>query len=136
MVSLTLVREGGLVPTAFSANEPVDPLIWDGALPVMSSFAEQRRTRRFSLQLPLAITAAGGEQLPFEGVTTNISSRGVLFTAHRETDCGTPIEYIVKLNTIGSQSVNLRCIGKVLRAEPAAGAYRIAATLERYEFVR
>jgi hypothetical protein len=39
--------------------------------------------------------------------------------------------------------VNLRCIGKVLRLERAApsgakgsGACQIAATLERYEFVR
>jgi len=33
----------------------------------------------------------------------------------------------------------LRCIGKVLRASPSASsesAYEIAATLERYEFIR
>ncbi len=102
----------------------------------MSSFAEQRRARRFTLQLPLAITPIDGDHGAFGGVTTNISSRGVLFTADHEADCGAPIEYIVTLNKVGSQAVNLRCVGKVLRTESAAGAYRIAATLERYEFVR
>ena len=104
----------------------------------MSTFTEQRRTRRFTLQLPLSITPAGGERVPFLGVTKNISSSGVLFTAGTEPDLGSPIEYIVTLNASGPQPVNLRCIGKVLRAEPEPGAaaYEVAATLERYEFVR
>lgn len=134
MVSFTLCGKGNPVSTAL--NNPTDPVIWEGDLPLMSSFAEQRRARRFTLQLPLAITPVNGDEAVFEGVTTNISSRGVLFTADREAGCGAPIEYIVTLNKIGSQPVNLRCMGKVLRTEPAAGAYRIAATLERYEFVR
>lgn len=128
------MREGELVSTAL--NNPMEPVIWEGDLPPMSSFAEQRRARRFTLQLPLAITPVDREQATFGGVTTNISSRGVLFTADHEAGCGTPIEYIVTLNKVGSQPVNLRCVGKVLRTEPAAGVYRIAATLERYEFVR
>ena len=75
------------------------------------------------------------------GFTSNISSSGVLFTADREPDLGGPIEYVITLNADTSQPVVLRCIGKVLRAEPAQGAnlaraYQIAATLERYEFVR
>ena len=106
----------------------------------MSTFMEQRRTRRFSLQLPLSIRQAGGERIPFNGVTKNISSSGVLFTAETEPDLGSPIEYIVTLNTAGPQPVNLRCVGKVLRSELVEGdqtpAYQIAATLERYEFVR
>jgi hypothetical protein len=105
---------------------------------------EQRRTRRFKLQLPLSITRAGAERVALSGLTRNISSSGVLFTTEREPDLGGPIEYIITLNHDGPQSVNLRCIGKVLRAErmdTASGtgappAYQIAATLERYEFVR
>jgi hypothetical protein len=56
---------------------------------------------------------------------------------------GRPIEYIVTLNAYAPRPVNLQCIGKVLRAKLAvregnahAPAYEIAATLERYEFVR
>lgn len=104
---------------------------------------EQRRTRRFQLQLPLAITRTGAERVTLAGLTRNISSSGVLFTTEREYDLGGPIEYIITLNQDGVQHVNLRCIGKVLRTErmeapPQAGslAYQIAATLERYEFVR
>jgi len=104
---------------------------------------EQRRTRRFKLQLPLSITRAGAERVTLVGFTRNISSSGVLFTTEREPDLGGPIEYIITLNAEGSQSVNLRCIGKVLRAERTESladsgpqAYQIAATLERYEFVR
>jgi|SRR5579863_9902034 len=105
---------------------------------------EQRRTRRFKLQLPLSITRAGAERVTLSGLTRNISSSGVLFTTEREPDLGGPIEYVITLNHDGPQSVNLRCIGKVLRTERtdsttesgAWPAYQIAATLERYEFVR
>jgi len=77
------------------------------------------------------------------GLTTNISSTGVLFTAGRGPELGGPIEYIITLAHDGPQTVNLRCIGKVVRAERLGympsqepPAYQIAATLERYEFVR
>jgi hypothetical protein len=104
---------------------------------------EQRRTRRFKLHLPLAITRSGAERVTMAGQTTNISSTGVLFIAGRGPELGGPIEYIITLNADGPQVVNLRCIGKVLRWEPVVSAapemvpaYQIAATLERYEFVR
>lgn len=103
---------------------------------------EQRRTRRFQLQLPLSITRTGAQRVTLAGRTKNISSSGVLFTAEREPDLGGPIEYVISLNPAGAQ-VSLRCIGKVLRAERTVEsseveptAYQIAATLERYEFVR
>jgi hypothetical protein len=104
---------------------------------------EQRRTRRFQLELPLSIVRAGAERVTLPGLTRNISSSGVLFTAGAEPDLGGPIEYVITLNREGPQPVNLRCVGKVLRsectyanAEPDRRAYQIAATLERYEFVR
>jgi hypothetical protein len=102
---------------------------------------EQRRSRRFQLELPLAITRSGAERVAFSGCTKNISSGGVLFTTVREPDLGGPIEYVITLNREGVHAVSLRCIGKVVRAERdkqhlAPGAYQIAATLERYEFVR
>jgi hypothetical protein len=76
------------------------------------------------------------------GFTRNISSSGVLFTTEREPDLTGPIEYIIRLNSDGIQQVNLRCIGKVLRAERVSNGvepmlgYQVAATLERYEFIR
>ena len=104
---------------------------------------EQRRTRRFKLQLPLSITRSGAERVALAGYTKDISSSGVLFTADREPDIGGPIEYVITLNHEGPQSVSLRCMGKVVRSDrldPRAadghGSYQVAATLERYEFVR
>jgi len=103
---------------------------------------EQRRTRRFTLQLPLAITRSGSERVAFTGRTKNISSTGVLFTTESEPDVTGAIEYIITLNNDGQQPVNLRCIGKIVRLERGdapfepALPFQVAATLERYEFVR
>ena len=104
---------------------------------------EQRRNRRFQLQLPLSITRSGAARVEMAGCTTNISSGGVLFTIEREPDFGGPIEYVITLTQTGRQVVNLRCIGKIVRAdrverggELGPPAYQVAATLERYEFVR
>jgi len=53
------------------------------------------------------------------------------------------IEYVIALSQDEKQPVNLRCVGKIVRLERAANGYRegaeayqVAATLERYEFVR
>jgi hypothetical protein len=103
---------------------------------------EQRRTRRFQLQLPLSIIRSGAARVELAGCTKNISSGGVLFTTEREPDFGGPIEYVITLTDNGAQAVNLRCMGKIVRAgrvDPGRDGqfpYRIAATLERYEFVR
>ena len=88
----------------------------------------------------MAITRSGAQRVAVAARTQNISSAGVLFTAEREPDLGGAIEYVITLNRDGTRPVNLRCVGKVLRAERLASdpeaAYRVAATLERYEFVR
>ena len=104
---------------------------------------EQRRTRRFKLQLPLSVTRSGAERVTLAGYTKNISSSGVLFTADHEPDIGGPIEYVITLNHEGPQSVNLRCMGKVVRSDrldprstDGHESFQVAATLERYEFVR
>jgi len=101
---------------------------------------EQRRTRRFTLRLPLAIIRSGPERVEQAGLTKNISSGGVLFTSGAEADVGGSIEYVITLSGPTEQRVNLRCIGKILRCskapETAATAFDVAATLERYEFVR
>jgi PilZ domain len=104
---------------------------------------EQRRTRRFQLQLPLSVTRSGATRVELAGRTRNISSSGVLFTMEREPELGGPIEYVITLTRDDAQVVNLRCMGKIVRTgrvdpdqDEALPAFRIAATLERYEFVR
>jgi hypothetical protein len=102
---------------------------------------EQRRTRRFTLTLPVAITRSGAGRVSQSGRTMNISSGGVLFTSDDAIDTSGPIEYIITLADGKEATVNLRCVGKILRYEKLDGhngheAYSVAATLERYEFVR
>jgi hypothetical protein len=104
---------------------------------------EQRRTQRFQLQLPLSIIRSGAARIELAGCTQNISSGGVLFTTAGEPDFASPIEYVITLTHNEAQMVNLRCMGRILRADradpgrdEAPPAYQIAATLERYEFVR
>jgi hypothetical protein len=66
----------------------------------------------------------------------------VLFTSDAAVEVGGTIEYVVNLPGGPKSSVSLRCLGKVLRtekiaaSEDLANAFTIAATLERYEFLR
>ena len=106
----------------------------------MKRSMEQRRTRRFQLELPLSITRSGAARVTLAGRTKNISSAGVLFTSGNPPDLGASIEYIITLIHEPVRPVMLRCVGKVVRMSRAnTGEDRnveIAATLERYEFMR
>ena len=55
-------------------------------------------------------------------------------------DLGGSIEYVITLAGQAERGVSLRCIGKVVRCaksdEAPESAFDIAATMERYEFVR
>lgn len=90
------------------------------------------------MQLPLAVKRAGAEWTPLSGCTQNISSGGVLFTTEQERGLGDLIEYVITLPA-ARQRVMIRCNGKVVRCEKTEqelGRYQVAATLERWEFVR
>lgn len=105
---------------------------------------DQRKARRFPIRLPVRVVRVGSEPFLGEGETRNLSSRGVLFVADSGMKVGECIEYIISLpaSQSGEGSAELFCLGKVLRAsesssEPGSGrAYAVAATLERYEFLR
>jgi len=103
---------------------------------------EQRRAKRFELELPLEIVRAGSEKVSAIGTTRNISSGGVLFVSTKGMEIGGPVEYVVTLTAGTNGVVNLRCMGKVLRLEknPVEEAQdqpvAVAISLERYEFMR
>ena len=105
---------------------------------------EQRRTRRFKLQLPLSITRSGAERVTSAGLTRNISSSGVLFTAEREPDLGGSIEYVISPEPRRPADWSI-CAASARCCAPSAldtgpdepkTNFQVAATLERYEFVR
>ncbi len=99
------------------------------------------------MRLPFELVREGSKELSELGETMNLSSVGVLFTANVELEVGSPIEYFITLqgNESSEQDVRLRCVGKVVRRHDTDAAANgedeheivtMAATLERYEFVR
>ena len=96
---------------------------------------EQRKARRFDLKLPFELVRTGSAPLSEHSETKNLSSAGVLFQCEAELHIGEPVEYVITLPTSpgAGELVRLHCIGKVVRF---ARKTEIAATLERYEFVR
>ncbi len=98
--------------------------------------SDQRRTRRYELTLPLELVRAGSKRLGNTLETKNLSSGGVLFLEpFEEIEIGQPVEYYISLpipEWLGR--VRLRCMGKIVRRDEHRGA--MAATMERYEFVR
>jgi hypothetical protein len=96
---------------------------------------EQRKAQRFELKLPLELIRKGSQPLSEYGETRNLSSVGVLFEAGAALRIGEPVEYMITLPGApeNGEKVRLHCLGKVVRFSPETG---VAATLERYEFVR
>jgi hypothetical protein len=96
---------------------------------------EQRKAQRFDLTLPVELIRAGIAKASRQGETKNVSSSGVLFESDVTLRIGEPVEYVITLPTSPSpgNKVRLRCMGKVVRLVKETG---VAATLERYEFVR
>jgi hypothetical protein len=95
------------------------------------------------MRLPLYITRRGSKRIRLAGLTLDISSHGVLFACKRRPDVGDSIEYLIRLHGDGAQAVNLRCAGRVLRADlmssdqgQALPEYRVAATIRQQQFER
>jgi hypothetical protein len=106
---------------------------------------DQRRNQRFELRLPIELVRSGSSQLGKTTETRNVSSGGVLFSSESQLAVGEPIEYFLTLPTgRDPKGTRLHCVGTIIRMEPrtAAGSqtverpFNVAATLERYEFVR
>lgn len=103
---------------------------------------EQRKHHRYALRLPIELVRSGSRVVGETGETLNLSSSGVLFTTSTEVEVGQSIEFLITLPTgRDGVRVRLRGVGKVVRLEkdePAQvkEAPSVAATLERFEFVR
>lgn len=103
---------------------------------------EKRRAKRFPMRLPVAVKV--DKQRPDKQVveTRDVSSSGVYFEFDNPLEVGSALEFLLTLPepiTKGSP-VRIQCIGKVVRVERnhsgGGGHTGIAATIERYEFVR
>lgn len=102
---------------------------------------EQRKSRRFEMRLPVRLLRRDSTVCDERGETRNLSSRGVLMVASSPMVVGERIEYVISMPAgRGGEPVELRCLGQVVRtgnAEPTSdGLFAVAASLDRYEFVR
>lgn len=105
---------------------------------------EQRKSKRFDLRLPVEVVRKSSQPVSSIGETRNLSAGGVLFSATVEMQIGEPLEYVITFpsHSIDGGSVNLRCLGKVVRVDRensgrnGGSSILVGATLERYEFLR
>jgi hypothetical protein len=98
---------------------------------------EQRRSQRFQLNLPLTLVGPGEVKKVAE--TRNVSSTGVFFVTAGKAEPGTLLEFLITLPEEISMAgpVRLLCKGKITRVEQQQDdLVGVAATIERYEFVR
>jgi len=101
---------------------------------------EKRRSKRFSINLPVQISVVSGKRVARVTKTSNISSGGVCFPSAKEVKVGGKIEFSITLAD-GALPVQIRCFGKVLRIEPSPARdpempFQVTATIERYKFLR
>jgi len=96
---------------------------------------EQRKARRFDLKLPFELIRSGSEPLSRHGETKNLSSAGVLFQSEADLHIGEPVEYVITLQLRHPTGSAFGYIASAKWCDLPEKA-EIAATLERYEFVR
>lgn len=103
--------------------------------------ADKRRAQRFPMSLPVSVKLEdGGGETAVK--TKDISSSGVYLEFSTPMDIGSSLEFILTLpaEITKGQAVKVKCRGKVIRVDRSQdsneAAIGVAATIERYEFVR
>jgi hypothetical protein len=92
------------------------------------------------MTLPVMIKMDEAEDHQKAVKTYNVSSSGVYFEFASPLDVGTALEFVLTLPeqiTKGS-AVRIKCVGKVVRVDQGNSkeSLGVAATIERYEFLR
>jgi len=95
---------------------------------------ERRTTRRFLLDLPVAIKRLGAKEILAH--TRDVSSRGICFYMLNPAPVGENIEFTLTLTAeiTLTEAIRVRCHGRVLRVEPA-NVPAVAAVIDRYDFL-
>jgi hypothetical protein len=101
---------------------------------------ERRKAQRYHLSLPIQIVRLAQQRVDLPGKTRDLSANGAYFVLGSNVDAGSPIEFFVTLQDTrpASRPVRLRCRGHVTRLDRigAADRWGVAATIDRYQFVR
>jgi hypothetical protein len=97
---------------------------------------EKRQTKRFPLQLPVALTA---ESAADGGETQNISSGGVMFYSDADVEIGATVGFAIRMpkDVLGApQDVLVNCSGRVIRCDRVKKKYAVAVVIDDYDFKR
>jgi hypothetical protein len=104
----------------------------------MGDGAERREARRFTMSLPMRVFPREAQGRELDAHTRDVSYRGLYFLAEADFKVGSEIDFVITLPQQVTQSgdVNIRCVGEIVRIEPAEnGSKGIAARIARYEFM-
>ncbi|HLX85800.1 MAG TPA: PilZ domain-containing protein [Terriglobales bacterium] len=99
---------------------------------------DKRATRRFALRLPVSVRCgdAEGEQ---PAQTRDVSARGICFFVDTAVQAGSAIDFTLTLppEITLTESIRVRCKGRVLRVEGGAPTTKmaVAAVIDEYEFL-
>ena len=99
---------------------------------------EKRTTRRFSLDLPIAVKFLENGTCEVTGRTRDVCSRGVFLYVDKEFGDGSPIEFTMTLppEITLAGALRVHCTGKVVRVTKLEREQGVAVAIEKYDFLR
>ena len=99
----------------------------------------KRATRRFALRLPVSVSYSDNGVQEKAAQTRDVSARGICFYVDAAIAAGAAIEFTLTLppEITLTESIRVRCKGKVVRVDEAAadGKVAVAAVIDEYEFL-
>jgi hypothetical protein len=100
---------------------------------------DKRATRRFALRLPVSVSYTEDGVREKTAQTRDVSARGICFFVDSAIAAGAAIEFTLTLppEITLTESIRVRCKGKVVRVEEgdAEGRVAVAAVIDEYEFL-
>ena len=100
---------------------------------------DKRATRRFALRLPVSVSYSDNGLQEKTAQTRDVSARGICFYVDTAIAAGAAIEFTLTLppEITLTESIRVRCKGKVLRVDEGAadGRVAVAAVIDEYEFL-
>ncbi|HUJ94597.1 MAG TPA: PilZ domain-containing protein [Terriglobales bacterium] len=100
---------------------------------------EKRATRRFALRLPVSVNYTENGAQEKTAQTRDVSARGICFYIDSAIAAGSAIEFTLTLppEITLTESIRVRCKGKVVRVDDASGEGKVAvaAVIDEYEFL-
>jgi len=100
--------------------------------------SEKRSSRRFCLDLPVAVKFNDNGTHEVTGHTRDVSSRGVFFYLNSEITEGASIDFVMILPSeiTLTDPIRVHCSGKVVRVDRTVDEQGVAVAIDKYDFVR